>query len=444
MRWNIDMKKYLSILIVFLSLTLFLSCKPKEITLTIYNNNNSRNTTPTFSTKMTSDMYFPVNDLSGAPSSLRFIGFTDGKNTYLPGQTYTFKEDTTLIGMWEKPEVSYDYADGTPIKNLDINYGDWIVLDVAPERDGYKFESWVDQRGGTYDAGDEVYVAENYFFTAEWEELERYTVTVDYGNKDRKEENYTIMEGEIFVVPDPGTIPGYTFLRWGNNYETGDEIVINKDIKLSAIWSQDKYNIDLKFNDGADNTYSYTCLYGESFIFPELSDHDNYLFIGWTDGKDIFNAGDEIEITSSVSFNAVWEEVTIQEQLGKLVEGCFVIDKEDYANVVLSDMMNSDPSLYFMSKEEVRALFDAYGYFDMIIAEIPDLTLEFISTDKVKFSMTGEEPIELEYNLENFGDLYIQGMGKFGSFNRNFTELQVTSWASEFPLLMVRTSGEYI
>lgn len=64
---------------------------------------------------------------------------------------------------------------------------------------------------------------------------------------------------------------------------------------------------------------------------------------------------------------------------------------------------------------------------DMIIAEIPDFSMVFLSDEKVLVTMEGEMPLEMEYRVTPSKALYIVNIDgieqEFGNFSEEYDEI---------------------
>lgn len=307
------MKKRILLIGCLLSLISSLSAKPYILTLD-FNRQAANDIAPV---QMDTRVGFPITDMTDFNSEVRFLGFTDGKKLYEVGDEPKFKKDTTLTAVWEEPVVTYDLGyDGAPaIDSKTCTYGDTLILPEPPARDGYTFIRWVDEDKYEYiEAGEELQLFDNYDFTAEWQKLPLHTITVNYGY-DEKEEEYTVQEGKVFIVPDAGTRPGYTFTGWKNGYESGEEIIIDGSMRFNAEWDRNDYTVEFHYNDESISDNKYTAYYGNIYTLPKVEDHDDSIFKGWSDGENIYEAGTEVEITDSITFDAVWEYLTPRVEL---------------------------------------------------------------------------------------------------------------------------------
>ena len=128
------------------------------------------------------------------------------------------------------------------------------------------------------------------------------------------------------TITIPSTVPtrsGFTFLGWARSssgsvaYEAGDEIEINKDTTLYAVWKQVTYSVTYDDN-GADSGTAptdgtaYSSGATVAVAGPGSMAKEGYAFAGWNtaaDGSGItYTQGATFTITSAVTLYAIWVE----------------------------------------------------------------------------------------------------------------------------------------
>ena len=164
-------------------------------------------------------------NLPAAPtrSGYAFLGWSDGAETYSPGDEYTVTEDTTISALWkEEYNVVYIYNNGAATGHETVLKGGSVTL-PTPSKSGCAFLGWACSDGNVYDGGDKVAIWGNTTFEATWV---------------RHPDTPYVPEPEEPVTPDVPTFPFY-------------------DVSTSAwYYSAVKYVYDNKLMDGVD-TYTF-------------------------------------------------------------------------------------------------------------------------------------------------------------------------------------------
>ena len=152
-----------------------------------------------------------------------FLGWSDGAETYSPGDEYTVTEDTIISALWkEEYNVVYIYNNGAATGHETVLKGESVNL-PTPSKSGYAFLGWACSDGNVYDGGDKVAIWGNTTFEASWV---------------RHPDTPYVPEPEEPVTPDVPTFPFY-------------------DVSTSAwYYSAVKYVYDNKLMDGVD-TYTF-------------------------------------------------------------------------------------------------------------------------------------------------------------------------------------------
>lgn len=170
-----------------------------------------------------------------------FKGWSDGEQTYQPGDEYTITADVVFEAVWnELYYYYYDRNDDVPT-DLDISSlpkaenGTELEVGPAIERDGYVFAGWrVDKN--IYQPGDSYTITKDTVFTAIWK------VLVTYSSEFTEHEEELVEEGATIVLPTP-IYDGYTFNHWSSNvsegwYSAESEVEISKNVTFTASWTK--------------------------------------------------------------------------------------------------------------------------------------------------------------------------------------------------------------
>ena len=125
---------------------------------------------------------------------------------------------------------------------------------------------------------------------------------------------------KITLAENPFTLENYVFGGWSDGektYAAGAEYTVpSRKVTLSAVWEKVEYKLD--FAAGAaeatgEAPLATSCAWGETVILPENTFvYNGYAFVGWTDGKKTYAAGDEFVMPlAAVTLTAVWEKATV-------------------------------------------------------------------------------------------------------------------------------------
>ena len=101
-------------------------------------------------------------------SGYAFLGWSDGAETYSPGDEYTVTKDTIITALWkEEYNVVYIYNNGAATGHKTVLKGESVTL-PTPSKSGYAFLGWTCSDGNVYDGGDSVVIWGNTTFEASW------------------------------------------------------------------------------------------------------------------------------------------------------------------------------------------------------------------------------------------------------------------------------------
>lgn len=207
-----------------------------------YNDGIPADEDPNYQAPTADDGY--VLTLKAAPDRNGYVfkGWSDGENTYQPGDKYTITADVVFEAVWnELYYYYYDRNDDVPT-DLDISLlpkaenGTVITVGPAIERTGYVFAGWrVDKN--IYQPGDSYTITKDTVFTAIWK------VLVTYSSEFTEHEEELVEEGETIVLPSP-SYDGYTFNHWSSNvsegwYSAESEVEISENVTFTASWTKD-------------------------------------------------------------------------------------------------------------------------------------------------------------------------------------------------------------
>lgn len=164
----------------------------------------------------------------------------------------SYSDYTTSCVQVQKYNVTYNIGDATGTAPTETPKAEGSVFNLASAegitKEGYSFAGWLcDNDSETYDAGEEYTMpAANVTFTAQWNELLKYTVTFYNKGKKHSEVAQTIANAPIECPTGLVACDGYTFAGWSTEQLNGvstftkieDEYTPESDITLYAVYAE--------------------------------------------------------------------------------------------------------------------------------------------------------------------------------------------------------------
>ena len=215
----------------------------------------------------------------------------DGKLVYGPGVKFSASKDLTLYASWTQKEYRIIYmVNGEEVHRSGVkHFGDTISNDDkytgTPELTGHTFRGWYDNSdctGDEYIYPDTMPASDIVLYAKMTPNTYKATFYVDNELYDEAD----VIYGQ--PIPAPAKDPykeGYRFTGWNADLTH----MPDKDIRIDAQFSADKFAVTLKVNGDTWRTVEVLCgaeinSYIEAFV-PEL---EGYTFTGWdgipTDG----------------------------------------------------------------------------------------------------------------------------------------------------------------
>ena len=125
--------------------------------------------------------------------------------------------------------------------------------------------------------------------------------------------------------------------------------------------------------------------------------------------------------------DGTYEIVTSKVEVDRIVGRQYKLDLMRSVDPFITLAMMEEPSLAFLGKDYYYSILEDTGIMDMIIAEIPDFSMVFLSDEKVLISMEGEIPLEMDYRITPSKTLYIVNIDgieqEFGNFSEEYDEI---------------------
>lgn len=235
--------------------------------------------------------------------------------------------DVTLTAVWEEivPDATYTVStsvNGTMEQIAEgLKAGETYTINIIdPVKEGYRFTGWqVSPTGAVLKKGESFNMpAGNVILTAQFQKIEKFTVTYQYGIKNIvKTEPVEYEVGSIVNVMqrDPSET-GYTFTGWrssheGRIYQKGDTFEMpNTNVTLTAQWQKNPTEYTVTFLDGNRPVDSKKGVAGSLVLLKDALDKEGYTFVGWksnVDGK-VYEASTRYTMPElNVKMTAVWQ-----------------------------------------------------------------------------------------------------------------------------------------
>jgi len=295
---------------------------PIPITIT-YAMNNGTSTTPTQSNLF----YHNTFQVAQTPSrtGYTFGGWSDGTNTYSPGQTYLVDtSNITLTAQWSINSYAVTYeigiGQGTLPTQSDTAFGaTFTVSSTAPTLNGYSFTAWSDGTnlyapGATYTMGAAVVT-----LSAQYSPLGYTTITYLPNNGvGTTPSQVALPEGAYFSLASGSALTrtGYLFAGWGDGtttYQPGFQYYVGSYLNPIALTAQWTAIFSVTYSAGSGSgvvpTDSNQYLTNDTFSVASASGltQSGYTFNGWSDGTSRYQPGDTYSVGSSnITLTAIW------------------------------------------------------------------------------------------------------------------------------------------
>ena len=144
-------------------------------------------------------------------SNRNFLGWSDGSNTYLPGQSYTVRSsNVSLTATWSGQLYTVTYLDGggsgsIPTEGSHLQ-GESFAIETGAGlgRTGFAFDGWDDGNGHVYAHNDSFTVgSSNITLTAKWRATQ-YFVSYSSGTNASTHSDSTFnIGGSAIKLPTP-------------------------------------------------------------------------------------------------------------------------------------------------------------------------------------------------------------------------------------------------
>ena len=290
-----------------------------------------------------------------------FLGWSEDPDAteaeYFEHQRVYFDDSVTLYAVWEKRAAivfegnggtwtweEWDDAVGEIIERTEetrTEYRDngtfYYVRTWEPEREGYRFDGWLDKEGNPVD--DSQYIVldsnEEYVFTANW--IKKIVITYDANGGDWGEDEESNLitqkywdgdEGDVHIGMEWPHRDYNTFVGWSldpdadsvtDDIEHDFDVILHEDATYYAIWSEPFmvtydanggvfwYDDDNPVTEEIDNNVNY----GE-YDLRDRYHMEGYELLGWDEDPDVtepaYQPRERIIIKGETTFYAIWHK----------------------------------------------------------------------------------------------------------------------------------------
>jgi len=329
-------KALILILTAFLFVSLFIACGPEpipEITIRFDGNGAEGQMQPQ---KAYKGEEIILQREAFIYESRTFIGWNTEKEgrgeSYLDGDTVSFKEDTTLYAQWHDDVVEILFnANG----GKGAMFPQWAIKGEATtlrqnrfSKEDCHFIGWKDGSDNWYSDSDTASFEENTTLYAQWAE-DVVTIKFDANGGSGVMFPQWAIKGEATALrPNRFSLKDYHFVGWntkadgsGTTYPDGETIIFNENTTLYAQWAEDVVTIKFDANGGSGVMFPQWAIKGEATALrPNRFSLKDHVFLGWNTKKDGSGTkyADKSEITtaSDITLYAQWavDIVTLEDK----------------------------------------------------------------------------------------------------------------------------------
>lgn len=212
------------------------------------------------------------------------------------------------------PIASFDGGQGATgnVNDIVLENGTQITL---PEngftKNGYNFVGWNDG-SNTYQTGANYTLTSSTTFTAQWQAVD-YTITyhLDGGvNNQGNPASYKITDRNITLLD--ASKSGYNFAGWylDSNFVYSIETIDTSKAENIEVYAKFSLLLDVTFDgNGGNGNVPATIRQSKNgtITLPENTfTNVEGFFVGWSDGKNVYQPGDSYVVTKDVEFKAQW------------------------------------------------------------------------------------------------------------------------------------------
>ena len=255
-----------------------------------------------------------------APDNQKFKTWKIGNTEHKAKDKIRVKENTTIKAIWQDIEVKVSYSPNGGSGDMagkTLKKGSkYTLLDssfTAPD-DTQEFKAW-EVDGKEVAAGTEITVDKDTEVKAVWKKIQ-VNVTYDGNGGDGtmagktldKGSKYTLLES-TFTAPENKEFKGWKI--GDTEYSAGDEITVNANTTVKAVWKDIMVDIDFDAGEGSGTMPKETVAKGSTFKLPDskFEAPKNKEFKGWKIGVKEYQVGDKITVNGNTTITALWKDI---------------------------------------------------------------------------------------------------------------------------------------
>ena len=287
----------------------------------------------------------------GEEDEYRFLGWSTDDEATVPEynhreRIYLDDESITLYAVWEKRiKITFNGNGGTWVEEQDgqtqnvsthIEYRDagqyYYPRTGWPNRQGYRFEGWMDEDNVLVDENEYIELEEDLVFTACW--TKQVTVTYDpnggYWDDGDSYKTWDGNEGNVHIGKDWPKKQDFDFAGWGatadakpssdrdfNDYDY--DVDLHDDATYYAMWvapftvTYDANGGDFGYQNGQLITTEDNEAHFGDYELRDWLNRDGYEFLGWDEDPTAvepeFRGRDHLNLKGATTFYAIWHKL---------------------------------------------------------------------------------------------------------------------------------------
>ena len=256
------------------------------------------------------------------PENKKFAGWKIGNETKLVGDKITVNGNTEVTAIWKDIEYKVTFNNNEGSGDMDgklVKAGEDFELPdctfTAP--DGQEFKAW-EVDGQEYPAKTKIKINKETEVKAIWKDIE-YKVTFNSNEGTGEMPEQKVKKGEKCTLPENGFAPpeNKKFAGWKIGNETklvGDEITVNGNTEVTAIWKDIEYKVTFNNNEGTGEMPEKTVKKGTDFELPDctFTAPDGQEFKAWSVEGQEYPAKAKIKINKETTIKAIWKDKTTE------------------------------------------------------------------------------------------------------------------------------------
>jgi len=255
--------------------------------------------------------------------------------------------DVTIEGKFNINHYLITYMIDSVVYATDtLEYASTISLKETPVKEGYTFSGW-SEASGTMPANDIVISGS---FT-----INTYNLTYNVDGIEYKK--YEVTYGDTFVAEAEPTKEGYTFSGWSEIPTT----MPANDVIIGGVFNINTYKVTYMLDGEIFQIDSLA--YGSSIVTPEAPAKEDYEFNGWSETPKTMPAND-LTVTGTYTLLVYCDTPTISYKDGKLMYECTTEGATCVTNIVSTDFeehMGDEMELTLTYQVNVYAKAEGYA-----------------------------------------------------------------------------------